>query len=71
MLVERLECFWAMSSSSTKKVSSRSSTEVQLIDIDEKNKVILRKRLTEAQGFKVNSKTIFQDNASTIKLTKK
>ena len=51
------------------KVSSRSSTEEELIAVDEKiSKVMWSKRLMEDQGFKVNLNIVFQDNTSTIKL---
>ena len=57
------------SSSEKKKVSSRSSTEAELIAFDDKiSKVAWTKMLEEAQGFKVYLSIVFQDNASTIKL---
>ena len=62
--------FGATSSSPTKqKVNSRSSTEADLIAVDDNiSKVMWHKRFTEAQGFKVNLNIIFQDDTSTIKL---
>ena len=62
--------FEATSSSLTKKkVSSRSSAEEELIDVDDKTiKVMCTKRFTGSQGFKVNLNAVFQDNTSTITL---
>ena len=60
----------AISSSSTKqKVNSRSTTEAELIGVDDKiAKVIWTKKFIEAQDFKVKLNIIYQDNTSTIKL---
>ena len=62
--------FGAASSISTKqKVSSKISTDAELIAVDYKiSKVAWAKRLTEAQGFKVNLNIVLQDGTSTIKL---
>ena len=50
-------------------MNSRSSTEAELIAVDDKmSKVAWSKRLTGAQGFKVNLTIVFQDSTSTIKL---
>ena len=59
-----------ISGSSTKqKVNARSSTESELIGIDDKiSKVIWTKKFIENQGYKVNLNIIYQDNTSTIKL---
>ena len=57
------------SSSTKKKVNSRSTTESELIGVDDKiSKVIWTKKFIEAQGFEVKLNIIYQDNTSTIKL---
>ena len=60
----------AITSSSTKqKVNARSTTESELIGVDDKiSKVIWSRKFIEHQGFKINLCIIFQDNTSTIKL---
>jgi hypothetical protein len=60
----------AISGSSTKKkVSSHSSTESELIGVDDKiAKVLWAKRFLEWQEFLVKLNIIYQDNTSTIKL---
>ena len=62
----------SISSSSTKqKINSRSSTEGELIGIDDKiSKVIWTKKFIEEQGFKTKLCIMHQYNASTIKLVK-
>lgn len=59
-----------ISGSSTKqKVNSRSTTEAELVCVDDKiAKVVWTKKFIESQGFKVNLNIIYQDNTSTIKL---
>ena len=55
--------------SSKQKVNTRSSTESELISIDDKiAKIMWMKRFIEQQGFYVNLNLIYQDNTSTIKL---
>ena len=56
--------------STKQKVNSRSSTEAELKAIDDEiGKVEWVRRFIEAQGFKIESNFIFQDNTSTIKTT--
>ena len=58
-----------VSSSTKQKVNSRSTTEAELIAVDDKvSKIIWSKKFLEHQGFKVNLNIIYQDNTSTIKL---
>ena len=59
-----------ISGSSTKqKINSRSTTESELIAVDDKiAKVIWSQRFIECQGFKSNLNIIYQDNTSTLKL---
>jgi hypothetical protein len=58
-----------ISSSTKQKVNSRSSTESELIGVDDKiSKVLWVKRFLECQGFKVKLNIIYQDNTSTIRL---
>ena len=58
-----------ISSSTKQKVNSRSTTESELIGIDDKvSKIVWSKKFLEHQGFKVNLNIIYQDNTSTIKL---
>ena len=55
--------------SNKQKVNARSSTEAELISIDDKiAKIMWMKRFIENQGFYVNLNVIYQDNTSTIKL---
>ena len=55
--------------SSKQKVNARSSTEAELISIDDKiAKIMWMKRFIENQGFYINLNVIYQDNTSTIKL---
>ena len=60
----------AVSSISTKqKVNSRSSTEAELIGIDDViAKVLWSKRFIEAQGFPLESTIVYRDNTSSMKL---
>ena len=52
-----------------KNMNSKSLMDAELIAVDDKIiKVTRAKRLTEAQGFKVNLIIVFQDSARTIKL---
>ncbi len=55
--------------STKQKVNTRSSTEAELVSIDDIiSKVIWTKRFIEAQGFKVNANIIYRDNQSSMKL---
>jgi hypothetical protein len=55
--------------STKQKVNSRSSTESELIGVDDKiAKVLWMKRFLEWQDFAVKLNIIYQDNTSTIKL---
>ena len=60
----------AISSISTKqKVNSRSSTEAELIGIDDViSKILWTKRFIEAQGFPLTSNIVYRDNTSSMKL---
>ena len=60
----------SMSSSITKQnVNSRSSTESELIAIDDEvSKILREKRITKAQGLKVNLSVVFQDDTNMIKV---
>ena len=60
----------AIASISTKqKVNSRSSTEAELIGIDDViSKVLWSRRFIEAQGFPLESSTVYRDNTSSMKL---
>jgi hypothetical protein len=56
-------------SSTKQKVNSRSSTEFELIGVDDKiAKVLWTKRFLEWQDFLVKLNIIYQDNTSTMKL---
>ena len=56
------------SESTNQKVNSRSSTEAELIAINNKiAKVIWRKRFLNHQGYKLKIRVLYQDNTSTIK----
>ena len=58
-----------ISSSTKQKVNSRSSTESELIGVDDKiAKVLWMKRFLEWQDFEVKLNIIYQDNTSSIKL---
>ena len=55
--------------STKQKVNSRSSTEAELIGVDDViSKVLWTKLFIEAQGFKIKTTIIKQDNTSTMKL---
>ena len=57
------------SSSIKQKTNSRSSTESELIALDDIiSKVLWTKRFVESQGFEVLLNVVYQDNTSTIKL---
>jgi hypothetical protein len=60
----------AICSDSTKqKVNTQSSTESELVGVDDKiAKVIWTKKFIECQGFKVKLNIVYQDNQSTLKL---
>lgn len=55
--------------STKQKVNSRSSTESELVAVDDKiSKIVWTKKFLESQGFNVKLNIIYQDNESTIKL---
>jgi hypothetical protein len=57
------------SDSLKQKVNSRSSTEAELIGIDDVvSKILWTKRFVEAQGFQVKANIIYRDNTSSMKL---
>ena len=60
----------AFSAISTKqKVNARSSTEAELIGIDDIiSKILWSKRFIEAQGFPLETNVIYRDNTSSMKL---
>lgn len=60
----------AFSALSTKqKVNARSSTEAELIGIDDViSKILWAKRFIEAQGFRLETNVIYRDNTSSMKL---
>ena len=54
-----------------KKVNARSSTEAELLVVDDKiSKIIWMKRFIEEQGFKNASNILYQDNKNAIQLQK-
>ena len=58
-----------LSSSTKQKVNLRSSTESEIIGVDDKiSKVLWMKRFLEWQGFAVKLNIIYQDNTSSMKL---
>jgi hypothetical protein len=58
-----------ISSATKQKVNSRSSTESELVAMDDKmSKVLWVKRFLEWQGFEVKLNIVYQDNTSTMKL---
>jgi hypothetical protein len=58
-----------VSDSTKQKVNSRSSTEAELIGVDDRiSKILWTKRFIEYQGFKVKLNIIYQDNTSTMRL---
>jgi hypothetical protein len=60
-----------LSDSTKQKANARSSTEAELNGIDDKiSKVLWVRKFVEAQGFQVRLNVIYQDNTSTIKLSK-
>jgi hypothetical protein len=60
----------AITSGSTKqKINTRSSTESELIGVDDRiSKVLWTKRFVEWQDFRVKTNIVYQDNTSTMKL---
>jgi hypothetical protein len=60
----------AVQSVSTKqKVNTRSSTEAELVSMDDTiSKILWTKHFIEAQGFKVKANVVFRDNQSSMKL---
>jgi hypothetical protein len=57
--------------SNKQKVNSRSSTEAEIIGVDDKiAKCLWMKRFLEWQGFKIRLNIVYQDNTSSIKLEK-
>jgi hypothetical protein len=58
-----------ISDSTKQKVNARSSTQSELIAVDDVlSKVIWTKKFIEAQGHQVKANIVFQDNTSTMKL---
>ena len=61
----------AIAMSSKQKLNTRSSTEAELVALDDSIGMILwTKRFLEAQGYKGVKHVIDQDNQSTLKLAK-
>ena len=57
------------SDSTKQKINTRSSTEAELVAVDDRiSKILWAKHFIEKQGFKVELNIIYQDNTSTIKL---
>ena len=55
--------------SSKQKANSQSSTEANLIGMDDKlSKIVWIKRFLEGKGVNITANVIFQDNQSVIKL---
>ena len=64
-----LGCGGIDNGSTKQKINSRSSTEAELVGVDDKiSKIVWTKKFLEAQGFPVKLNIIYQDNTSTIKL---
>ncbi len=58
-----------MSGSTKQKINTRSSTEAELVGIDDYlSKILWSKRFIEAQGFMLNGNMVAQDNTSTVRL---
>ena len=58
-----------LSSSTKQKVNTRSSTEAELVGVDDKiSKILGTKRFLEWLGFEVKLNVIYQDNTSSMKL---
>jgi hypothetical protein len=58
-----------LSDSLKQKVNSRSSTESEIVGVDDEiHKVVWAKRFVEHQGFKVKLNIVYQDNTSSMKL---
>jgi hypothetical protein len=61
-----------ISSSTKQKVNTRSSTESELVGVDDKiSKILWMKRFLEWQNFKVKTNIVYQDNTSAMQLEKK
>ena len=62
----------ATTSSSTKhKVPSKSSCEREIIGLNDKiSDVLWTRQFLEAQGYKINTNIVYQDNMSTLSLAK-
>jgi hypothetical protein len=57
-----------ISDSLKQKVNSQSSTESEIVGVDDKiHKVAWAKRFAEHQGFKVKLNIVYQDNTSSMK----
>jgi hypothetical protein len=55
--------------STKQKVNTRSSTEAELVGVDDViSKILWTKLFIEAQGFKVNTNVVYRDNTSSMKL---
>ena len=58
-----------MSGSTKQKINTRSSTEAELVGIDDYlSKILWWKRFIEAQGFRLNGDMVAQDNTSALRL---
>ena len=58
-----------ISLSNKQKVNARSSTEAELVAVDDViSKILWTKKLIEWKGFEVKLNILYQDNTSTIKL---
>ena len=58
-----------MSGSTKQKVNTRSSTESELVGVDDfTSKILWTKKFLEQQGYEGNETIVYQDNMSTIKL---
>jgi len=59
----------AMSASLKQKVNTRSSTEAELVAIDDMiSKILWTRQFLEAQGFKIAVNLVYRDNTSSMKL---
>jgi len=59
------------SSSTTKKIPSKSSCKSELIGLfDKVRDVLWTHQFLEAQGYKIKTNVVYQDNMSTLSLTK-
>jgi hypothetical protein len=57
------------STSTKQKINTRSSTEAELVSLDDViSKILWVKRFMEAQGWKINQNVVLRDNVSSMKL---